>query len=256
MTTTVATRMADLMPWVRTVLIAGGAIAAYVVVALLASALTGDAIAGSAIANMVAFLLAIGYRWYTTGALLTPAPEPRGRTFDFWVYATTALILFWIAGQAAAVWAYETWGSSGFDSVSAAKADSPVWLLLVASLVLAPVGEESLIRGIAYPELRRHWPPVASAFATALVFALLHGNLVQIVLTIPLGVLLALVFEACRRLWPIIVMHVLFNVASASVPKGVIESLATPLFAVPLAALGVAAVYFGMGQRSRRHVAR
>lgn len=256
MTTTVATRKAGLMPWVRTILIAGGAIAAYVVVALLASALTGDAIAGSAIANMVAFLLAIGYRRYATGALRAPAPEARARTFDFWVYVAAALILFWIAGQVAAVWVYETWGSSGFDSVSAAKVDSPVWLLLVASLVLAPVGEESLIRGIAYPELRKHWSPLASAFTSALVFALLHGNLVQIVLTIPLGVLLALVFEACRRLWPIIIMHVLFNVASASVPKGVIESIPSPLFAVPLAALGVAVVYFGMGQRPRRHVVR
>lgn len=256
MTLTNASRWTSLVSLGRTILIAGGAIAAYVAVALLASALTGDAIAGSAIANVAAFVFAIVYRWHATGSPLAPAPEARARTFDFWFYAAAALIVFWIAGQAAAVWVYETWGSAAFDSVSAAKGDTPVWLLLVASLVLAPVGEESLIRGIAYPELRKHWSPLAAAFVTALVFALLHGNLVQIVLTIPLGVLLALVYEACRRLWPVIIMHVTFNLASTFVPKGVIEQISTPLFVVPFAALGVVIVYFGMGQRSGRRLAR
>lgn len=242
--------------WLRTILIIGGAIAVYAAVALLVGMLTGDAIAGSAAANIAAFLLAIGYRWISTGSVKPAAEKAVARTLDFWVYAVAALILFWVAGQALASWVYQSWGSGGYDSLTTAKMHTSIWLLLLASLILAPIGEESLIRGIAYPALRRHWPPFASALVTAAVFAVLHGNLVQIVLTIPLGVLLALVYETCQRLWPIIAMHVLFNLGATLVPRGLIESVAHPLFAFPVAVLGIAVVYFGMGQRRLRSAGR
>lgn len=249
--TDISTPQRNLLRWGGTVLIGGGAIAAYVAVALLASALTGDAIAGSAIANAAALAMAVAYRWLTTGSPLASASQPRALTFDFWMYALGALTAFWLAGQTAAAWAYRTWGSSGFDAVSATKLDSPVWLVLLASLVLAPIGEEALIRGVAYPELRRHWPPAAAALVTALVFSLMHGNIVQIVLTVPLGVLLALVYEACRRLWPIILMHMLFNVASTFTPKGFIEIVTSPVLALVFGAVGVVILMLGLVQRPR-----
>lgn len=90
------------------------------------------------------------------------------------------------------------------------------------------------MRGIAYPVLRRHWSPLASAFVTAMVFAILHGNLVQIVLTVPLGILLAFVYEAAQRLWPVVLIHVVFNFAASFVPTKLVEGIANPATIISL----------------------
>ncbi|MET0887162.1 MAG: type II CAAX endopeptidase family protein [Mycetocola sp.] len=212
---------------------------------LLVTLLTGDAIAGAAVANLAVFVLAIVYRWRSTGTPLALAPKPRARTVSFWLTAGAGLVACWVAGQAAATWVYETWGSAGYDAVSAAKMDSPVWLLALTALILAPLGEESLIRGIAYPALRKHWPPLASAFVTATVFALLHGNMVQIVLTVPLGILLAFVYEAAQRLWPVVIMHVLFNMAASFAPADAVDAIAHPTVLVALA-VSIALLLFAL----------
>jgi membrane protease YdiL (CAAX protease family) len=69
----------------------------------------------------------------------------------------------------------------------------------------------------------------------------LHGNLVQIALTVPLGMLLAFVYEACQRLWPVILMHVVFNMASSFVPPELIRPIAQlPLVLALLVAVALA----------------
>jgi membrane protease YdiL (CAAX protease family) len=230
-----ATMTPGVRAWGKTIAILGGSLATYVAAALLGTLLTGDAIAGAAISALVVTVLAIIYRWRSTGTPLAPAPQPRALTVGFWLAAVAGLIVCWLAGQTAAEWVYATWGSAGFDAVNATKRDSPLGLLLLTMLFLAPIGEESLMRGIAYPALRKHWPPLAAAFVTATVFALLHGNPVQIVLTVPLGLLLAFVYEASQRLWPVMLMHVLFNMAAVFIPKELVESIARPPMVIALA---------------------
>ncbi|MCI4659688.1 CPBP family intramembrane glutamic endopeptidase [Cryobacterium zhongshanensis] len=231
--------------WGKTIAILGGSLAIYVAAALLVTLLTGDAIAGAAVSALVVAVLRIVYRWRSTGTPLAPAPKPRALTVGFWLTAAAGLIICWVAGQTAASWVYATWGSRTFDAVNSAKVDSPIWLVALTVLFLAPIGEESLIRGIAYPALRKHWPPLAAAFVTAMVFSLLHGNLVQIVLTVPLGLLLAFVYEASQRLWPVVFMHVLFNIAASFVPKELVEGIARPPMVIALA-VAVALVLFAL----------
>lgn len=219
-------RAGGVRAWGKTIAILGGALAAYVATALLVTLLTGDAIAGAAVSALVVAVLAIIYRWRSTGTPLAAAPKPRALTVRFWLTVLVALIVCWLVGQTAAAWVYATWGSPGFDAVNASKTHSPVWLLVLTALILAPYGEESLMRGIAYPALRRHWPPMAAAFVTTAVFAVLHGNLVQIVLTVPLGILLAFVYEAAQRLWPVVLMHVIFNMVASFVPTKLVHGIA------------------------------
>lgn len=240
-----ATMSPSVRAWGRTIAILGGALAIYVAAALLGTLLTGDAIAGAAISALIVAVLAIVYRWKSTGTALAPAPTPRALTVSFWVTAGAGLVICWLAGQTAAAWVYATWGSHGFDLVNSTKMHSPLWLVALTVLFLAPIGEESLMRGIAYPALRKHWPPLAAAFVTAMVFALLHGNLVQIVLTVPLGMLLAFVYEASQRLWPVILMHVLFNMAASFVPKRLVEGIAFLPMVVALT-VAVALVLFAL----------
>lgn len=214
--------------WDKTFAVVACALVLYVGVALGVTLLTGDAIAGAAASNLAAFIAALGYRRWSTGTVFAGPRRSYAKSRKFWGLVGAGLVVCWLAGQTASAWVYATWGSEAYDATRAAKGDSPVLLLFIAALILAPVGEEALMRGIAYPALRKHWPPWAAAFLTATVFALLHGNLVQIVLAVPIGILLAFVYEATQRLWTVIAMHAAFNFAASFVPSSVARSLAEP----------------------------
>ncbi|MGW5875370.1 CPBP family intramembrane glutamic endopeptidase [Nocardiopsis terrae] len=139
------------------------------------------------------------------------------------------------------MWLYAEYGSPVFDAAQSAQNTVPVVLLLFALVVAAPAGEEALMRGLIYPLLRRRWPVLASTLVSSVTFAALHGNPVQIAVALPLGMLLAFVYEHVPRLWPVIVLHALFNLASALVPVYLVEAMATPVvFSVALT--GVVAV--------------
>lgn len=239
------TEGASIRQWMRTCAILAAALAGYIGTALIGTMVTGDAVAGAAISNIAALAIAIGYRWWVNRSPLAGPPQPRALRPSFWITVISALVVCWLLGQAAALWVYATIGSPQFDAITEAKVETSTGLLLLTTIVLAPIGEESLLRGVAYPALRRHWPPLASAFVTAMVFALLHANVVQLVLTVPLGLLLAFVYEATQRIWPAILLHAAFNVASVSVAPDLVSDLADPVMIASFA-LALAILMFAM----------
>ncbi|MEO3931359.1 type II CAAX endopeptidase family protein [Micrococcaceae bacterium Sec7.4] len=218
----------------RTVGVLAGALALYVSAALAATLLSGSAVVGALVSNAAAF--AAGLFWLRTQPRREGSEGPvsnrgvLGQGRGFWALTAASLALCWIVGQAASVWLYSLVGSAEFDQHAAAKSSAPIPLTLLLVLILAPMGEEMLMRGVAYTRLRRHLPPLAAAVVTAAVFSLLHLNLVQIVATLPLGLLLAAVYEQTGRLAPVIGLHAVFNLLSVIVPVALVSSLSSLTF--------------------------
>lgn len=223
-----------LKPWAKTAMVLFFALAAYLGAAMITIMLTGDAVLGAAVSAVIIALGFLGYRYWRTGNPLAPdaVPGEPVRSAHFWGWAVLGMILCWTTGQTLSRWAYTKWGDPAFDAGSAVQEQTPVVLLLFTVLILAPLGEEALMRGIAYGELRRRIPPVFAAIATSLMFAVLHQNMVQIVLTVPLGILLAFVYEQTGRLWPVVILHMAFNTASVFTPLDVVERAATLPFII------------------------
>jgi membrane protease YdiL (CAAX protease family) len=86
--------------------------------------------------------------------------------------------------------------------------------LAVFAIVLAPVAEELLFRGIAYPLLKKITRPRFALWSMAMFFALIHGNLAVIVPLTFLAVVLTLLYEWTNNLLACIVVHSLFNAAN------------------------------------------
>lgn len=220
--------------WLRTCGVLAGALALYVGLALVAALLSGSAVTGAVASNAGIFIA--GLFWLRAQRLRAasegPAHNrgPQGRGWAFWAFVAVSLAFCWLVGQAASVWLYSLVGSPGFDQHTAAKAGAPVALMLLVVLVLAPMGEEMLMRGVAYTRLRRHLPPLAAALVTSAAFSILHLNLVQIVVTLPLGLLLAAVYEQTGRLAPVIGLHIVFNLLSVLVPVAAISALGSLTF--------------------------
>lgn len=229
------------LAWAKTLVLIGSVLALYLGTAMAAFALGAGVVGAACAANAVTFAAVITWRRMLAPEFLdAPRPAAQISSLSFWVWVTTALASCWLAGQVLADWLYQRFGSSSFDQIGQIRAQESVALLALTTLLLAPAGEEALMRGAVYPLLRRHWPPLAAAFCSSAVFSIMHGNLVQAAVSFPLGMLLALLYEHVQRLWPVVLVHVLFNAAAVLVPATVVAGIAT--LPVVLASWAVVAV--------------
>jgi membrane protease YdiL (CAAX protease family) len=80
-----------------------------------------------------------------------------------------------------------------------------------AAVLLAPVAEEVLFRGILYPAIKQMGHPRLALWGTALLFAAVHMNVVTFVPLTVLALVLTALYERTNNLLAPITAHVLFN---------------------------------------------
>lgn len=196
--------------------------------------------------TMVAALIADGVAAVMTGLIIarTSLVDRRHRGGPASSPARVAALagvvgLTVVTGQTAALMAYRLVGSRGWQEHVAAQSQAPWALTLVFTLLVAPVAEELMLRGLMFPLLRREVSLTTSVVLTTLVFAVLHGNLVQGLAVVPLGVVLALMREMTGRLWPEILAHVGFNLAALVIPATAIAAMSAHPFMVVVLMAGL-----------------
>ncbi|MEW1629653.1 CPBP family intramembrane glutamic endopeptidase [Streptomyces sp. NPDC089173] len=210
-------------------------VAVYLGLGTLAVLLIGEPVVATSVLGMLVVVLVGSVRVRRPRWLAhAPAPRPRSEIPRFgWTVLGCAALAF-LAGQSLALWIHVAAGSDGFDASNQTRRAAGALATLLLTLVAAPAGEEALFRGLIYPLLRRRVNILASTLVTAVVFGLLHGNAVQFASTLPLAVLLALLYESTRTLWPCVLLHLGFNLAAALVPAEALRALANPASAVLL----------------------
>lgn len=100
-----------------------------------------------------------------------------------------------------------------FAPLSTVSAPSdPLFVVgLVGAIVLTPVAEELLFRGILYQALRKHVGVALGIASSAVIFAGLHVRPATAPALLVLGIGLAVAFERTRSLFPSMVMHAAYN---------------------------------------------
>lgn len=93
------------------------------------------------------------------------------------------------------------------------NADDPLLIILMVVLaaIIAPITEELIFRAGLFRYLRTRIPRWLALTLPALVFALLHGNLVAFVPLFALGVFFAVAYEHTGRIAVPMIAHALFN---------------------------------------------
>ena len=86
-----------------------------------------------------------------------------------------------------------------------------IWLAIIVVCLLAPASEETIFRGFTYGWLRRWAHPGLAVPISAAIFAALHGVLLLFIPLFFVGVVLAVLYQFSRSLWPGAVVHALFN---------------------------------------------
>lgn len=90
---------------------------------------------------------------------------------------------------------------------------SPVQRLCfgITAIILAPLVEEILFRGILYRFLQQRGFPTTALFGTALLFGMIHGSVMTLLPLAALAVILALLYDKTGNLLAPIFAHSVFN---------------------------------------------
>lgn len=92
---------------------------------------------------------------------------------------------------------------------------APVILVIIQTVILAPISEELLFRGILYQRLKaftgKFW---LSALISSLIFGVYHLNLAQGIFAFLFGLLACAVYDKIQNLWASILLHIGGNLLS------------------------------------------
>lgn len=94
-----------------------------------------------------------------------------------------------------------------------------LWIQLLGTVVVAPVCEELLFRGLIYKRMKEYMTPGMAMFLSALAFGFFHGNMTQMVYSGALGFLMAYVYEKYHNLFAPVLFHAVANLFSVVVTE-------------------------------------
>lgn len=88
---------------------------------------------------------------------------------------------------------------------------------LISVIVFIPICEEIIFRGVIFGYLKKRYNLVVSLIIQALVFAFMHGNIVQGIYTFILGIVLGIIYIYTNSLYGSMLMHIIYNLLGAVV---------------------------------------
>lgn len=118
---------------------------------------------------------------------------------------------------------------------------SSVAMIVIASVFLAPMFEETIYRGVLFHGMRREKSTVKAVMLSALAFMLMHMSPIQVVFQFALGVVSGFIAVRSKRLLPSVLLHASANalalVMQMTPLAGVLSSCEAWLVANPAAAV-------------------
>lgn len=115
--------------------------------------------------------------------------------------------------------------------------------IIISSLILAPIFEETIFRGVLLRGLLTRYSPLFSVLFSSLLFALIHINISQIIPALLLGLLFGLIFVKTHSLLLTGFLHFVANLAAwgctlVDIKKFLLAS--SPIILVIIATLALA----------------
>lgn len=86
-----------------------------------------------------------------------------------------------------------------------------LWLRILSIVVVAPLAEEVIFRGLVLSRLKCVMPRGLAVVITGLIFGIMHGQIVWMAYAFVSGVIFAVVAEKTRSVGCAIVLHMAFN---------------------------------------------
>jgi membrane protease YdiL (CAAX protease family) len=95
--------------------------------------------------------------------------------------------------------------------------DSNILLVLLYTIVIAPICEELIFRGVTLYRANKVIPFLGANLLQAIFFGIYHGNIIQGIYAVVMGFMLGLVYRKYHTIYTSILLHMLINASSFSV---------------------------------------
>lgn len=102
----------------------------------------------------------------------------------------------------------------GYKQFEQAIYGGGIIMQVLAAVILAPIIEELLFRGLVFKRLDGYIGKIPAMLISSLFFGIYHGNVVQGVYTFVLGMLFVFIYDKYKTIWAPILAHVLANLTS------------------------------------------
>ena len=98
-----------------------------------------------------------------------------------------------------------------YASASSALLGQPLYIALLSNVIVAPLVEEIIFRGLMLSRLRKAMPVAVAMIISSAVFGLVHGQLLWMAYTFVMGLMFAIVAVKTNSVLSSIVLHMIFN---------------------------------------------
>lgn len=130
-------------------------------------------------------------------------------------YTLIALFIgVWLFGQITGAWALSLGPATDYSAYKEAMGTSDIAQGLLLTLIVAPVAEEFLFRGLIYSMWKKVMSPRLAFIGQALLFAFIHGTQAHLLPIFMLGVFSCYAFERTGNIWASVGIHIAYNVFS------------------------------------------
>ena len=137
--------------------------------------------------------------------------------------------------------------SEEFQNASDAFYGGSIGIELLGAALITPILEELLHRGVVYGRLRRRMGMWSAVVISALIFAVLHFNIVQFVYAFLMGIVFALVVEKTGRLSLTVIAHIVANtIAVIRTETGFLQGTVDGSVSAWLISIGLCLAGFGL----------
>ena len=113
-----------------------------------------------------------------------------------------------------------------YNETSNAIASNASSVLGAISIVLiAPIFEEVLLRGLIYNELKKHLNIIIAIIIQGILFAIAHGNMLQGIYTFIMGIVLAIIYDKTQSILAPILFHIMYNLLGSILEPIILNSI-------------------------------
>lgn len=123
---------------------------------------------------------------------------------------------------------------------------------MLAAVILAPINEECIMRGLILKNLQKYFSDPAVIIIQAVMFGIFHMNWVQGIYAFPIGAALGFVAIKSRSILPSIYMHLFYNLLSFVV--GLLPVIFQTGFFAVIAVVACAGIVWNMSKESKSKV--
>lgn len=131
----------------------------------------------------------------------------------FWFFFVSLVIIMWYFSQFLACYVVKNVHDPNYGNYANIVESNPQLYAFVA-IILAPLSEELLFRGLFYSILKKSFSPVAAGLMAACLFAVSHLTLVHLPVAFTFGFFLAFIYEFTGCLRYSVLAHMFSNLLS------------------------------------------